>query len=50
MSKTFVLLTLSLLIIVLSCKKEETAVVIPCSVTNPAQDLPWLRERVASIT
>lgn len=50
MSKTFILLTLFLLIIILSCKKEDTAVVNPCSVTNPAQDLPWLRDRVASIT
>ncbi len=48
MKKVFYLLVI-ILFTALSCKKEEERIANTCSVGNPVQDLPWLREKVKAL-
>jgi hypothetical protein len=45
--KSLLLLLPALVLMAFSCETtEETGLTNTCSVTNPARDLPWLREQI----
>jgi hypothetical protein len=43
-------LLLIVLLTAFSCKKEGDSPQAPCAVANPAQDLPWLKEKIEALS
>jgi hypothetical protein len=49
--KPLAILTVIVLMILISCKKDTTAPTFKntCNVTNPAKDIPWLKNRIDAL-